>query len=198
MSGGVSPKLVVVLLGACALAAASQLLVNGRRGDRGAAPDDQVELVVQEVARCGNGQAVLVLREKDGERRLTMPASATEAAAIDRRLHGEKADRPQLPDVTGASIHSLGGRVTRASIESVTTDKVFLGHLTVRGGAGAVDLESRAVDSVTLALEASAPIVVKRSLLEEAGILPSELSLTRGAAKARSAHASPPAPVHRI
>ena len=41
-------------------------------------------------AGCGNGQAVLVLREKGGERRLPVPVGPTEAAALDRRLHGDK------------------------------------------------------------------------------------------------------------
>ena len=182
-----------------AVAALSQVAANGlplRRGERPA--DESVELVVQEVARCANGQAVLVLREKTGDRRLPMPVGPAEAAALERRLHGEKSERPHLQELTASSIQALGGQVTRASIETIGTDKVFLGHLTVRGGSGSVELASRAADSVVLAMEAGAPIVVSRRLLDQSGVTPGELGRSYGAAKARSSRTAPPAPVYRI
>ena len=200
MGSGVSPWLVAVLLVTCAVATASRVVVGVRPGLPGpsSAVEDSVELVVQEVARCANGQAVLVLREKGGERRLAMPVGAADAAALERKLHGEKPDRPRLHELAGQSIAALGGKVTRASIETQTSDKVFLGHVTLASRGGQVELESRATDSVVLALEAGAPILVARDLLDRAGIDPSELQRGQNAQKARTSRHSPPAPVHRI
>ena len=202
MGVGVSPWLVGVLLVACAVATATQVATNGlaSRQDRSReiAIEDTVEMVVQEVARCANGQAVLVLREKNGERRLPMPVGPSEAAALDRRLHGEKPDRPRLHELTGQSITALGGRVTRASIESQTMDKVFLGHVTLASTSGSIDLESRATDSVVLALESGAPILVSRELLQAVGVDPGDLVRGQNAQKARTSRHSPPAPVYRI
>jgi bifunctional DNase/RNase len=199
MGGGISPWMVAVLLAVCGVAGVSQVAVNGLpRFRQSAAADERIELVVQEVARCGNGQAVLVLREKDGERRLPVPVAPAEAAALDRRLHGEKSDHARLHDLANRSITALGGRVVRASIESLSGDRVFLGHLSVRGKAGSIELESRAPDSVALALDAGAPIVVTRQLLDQAGVNPSELSGSLNAQKARTSRTAPPAPVYRI
>ena len=196
MGGGVSPWLVAVLLVVCAVATASQIVAKG--GGAAAGIDDAVELVVQEVARCANGQAVLVLREKAGERRLPLPIGAAEAAALDRRVHGEKPERPRVHDLAGQSISALGGRVTRAYIGTQTTDKVFLGHVTISSRSGSVELESRAADSVALALDAGAPILVSRDLLQRAGVDPGELRRGQNAQKARTSRNAPPAPVHRI
>jgi bifunctional DNase/RNase len=198
MGGGVSPWLVAVLLVVCAVATASQVMNGGFRRGAAAGIDDPVELVVQEVARCANGQAVLVLREKGGERRLPLPIGAAEAAALDRRVHGEKAERPRVHDLAGQSISALGGRVTRAYIGTQTTDKVFLGHVTISSRSGSADLEARAADSVALALDAGAPILVARELLQRAGVDPGELQRGQNAQKARTSRNAPPAPVHRI
>lgn len=201
MGSRLSPWLVVALVVTCAVAAASQVASHAglfRRAAQAPSDGETVELVVHEVARCANGQAVLVLREKGGERRLAMPVGPSEAAALDRRLHGEKPDRPRLHDLAGNSIASLGGRVVRASIDLQTKDKVFLGHLTIASRHGSVQLESRATDSVVLALEAGAPIVAPRALLQSAGIDPRELGRGQNAKKARTARQSPAAPVHRI
>ncbi len=199
MGSGVSPWLVGALLIACGAAATSQVVAHRARAPLAdVASGEQVELVVQEVARCANGQAVLVLREKGGERRLPVPIGPAEATALDRRLHGERGDRPRSNELAASSIAALGGRVTRASIEQLTGEKVFLGHVTVAGQRGKVELESRAQDSVALALDAGAPILVSRSLLDQSGINPSELTRAHSAEKARSAHTSTPAPVWRI
>ena len=201
MGVGVNPWLVGVLLVACAVATATQVATTSPASK----PDaqvargfDSVEMVVQEVARCANGQAVLVLREKGGERRLPIAVGPSEAAALERRLHGEKSDRPRLHELTGQSITALGGRVTRAVIESQTNDKIFLGHVTLASVSGSIELESRATDSVVLALESGAPILVSRDLLQNAGVDPGELVRGQNAQKARTSRHSPPAPVYRI
>src|SRR5436305_665103 len=83
-------------------------------------------------------------------RRLPMPLGPAEAAVIDRRLHPEAPSGPHLEELASASIDALGGRVLRASIESMGEGKTFFGHLTVRGAGGTVELESRAADAVAL------------------------------------------------
>jgi bifunctional DNase/RNase len=198
--GGINPWLVGALVAACGVAAASQMAASGKipLWDDPDDADSEVELVVHEVMRCANGQAVLVLREKGGERRLPMAVGPSEASAIDRRLHGEKPERPRLQELAGQTVAALGGRVTRAEIETQTADKVFLGHLTIAGRAGEVRLESRAADSVALALDAGAPIMVARSLFDRAGIDPGSLDSGQNAKKARTSRNPPPAPVHRI
>jgi bifunctional DNase/RNase len=201
MGGRASPWLVRALVLSCGVATVSELAVRRQaRALERESGEERVELVVHEVARCANGQAVLVLREKGGEWRLPIPVGAAEAAALDRRLHGEKLARPRLHDVTSASIAALGGRVVRASIDAQAVDKVFLARVTVVGNGREVDLESRGPDAIALALEAGAPILVTRALLQSAGVDPTELERGEGAQKAGtgSSRHAPPAPVFPI
>jgi bifunctional DNase/RNase len=133
---------------------------------------ESVELVAQEIVRCANGQAVLVLREKHGDRRLPIPVSSGEAAAIEQRLTGGEALQRDLASV---SIRALGGKVVRASIDAVGRDRVFLGHVSIAGSGGAVEVPAGPQDSVPLALDARAPIVAAREVLDAAAISPGEL-----------------------
>ena len=73
-----------------------------------------------------------------------------------------------------------------------------MGHVTLASQSGSIELESRATDSVVLALESGAPIVVYRELLQRAGVDPGELVRGQNAQKTRTSRHAPPAPVHRI
>jgi bifunctional DNase/RNase len=167
VTGGGSKGLFVgSVLFCCAAAGTCRLLLAQ---DTGGGP---VELVAQEIVRCANGQAVLVLREKHGDRRLPIPVSSSEAAAIEQRLTGEAALQRNL---ASASIHALGGRVVRASIDAVGSDRAFLGHVSIAGSAGTVELPAGPQESVALALDARAPIVAAREVLDAAAVSPGEL-----------------------
>ena len=56
---------------------------------------------------------MLVLREKDGLRRLPVPVSKAEAAMIERGVRGPRGLAP-------ATVEALGGRILRASIDEVS------------------------------------------------------------------------------
>jgi bifunctional DNase/RNase len=190
VTGGGSRGLWVgAVLLCCAAAGTCRLLL---------AQDDAepVELVVQEIVRCANGQAVLVLREKHGERRLPVPLGSGEAAAIEQRLAGEASLQR---DFASASIRALGGRVVRASIDAVARDRVFLGHVSIAGNAGAVEVPAAPQDSVPLALDARAPIVAAREVLDAAAISPGELrSLGELGAARTISRDTQPAPLLKI
>lgn len=168
--------LVGSILCLCAAVGALRLL-----GARLSSPGS-IELVADQIVRCANGQAVLVLREKDGERLLPIAVNAHEALAIERRLHGE-AGR-EAPG--GAMIEALGGRVLGLSLDAVARDRAFAGHLRVRSAGGVVDLDVRPQEMVALALDAHAPIVALPDVLDEAGVSLGDLQAARELNRAKS------------
>ena len=172
---GPRPWAVAVVLFVCGAAGAGRLLLLRAPG-RG-----PVEMVAEEIVRCANGQAVLVLRAKGGELRLPMPVSAQEAVALEQRLRGTPRE-----ELAAASIHALGGRVLGVSIDAIESEHVFRGHLTVATGAGRVELAARPQESIGLALDARAPILVAPEVLDEAAVSDGELRSLHELDRARS------------
>jgi len=173
---------VGLVLGACT---AGALVAMGLRVSRHGGP---VELQVQELVRVRGGQPVLVLVEKGGARKLPVPVGHAEAALIERALGGP---RGLLP----ASLEALGGRVLRASIDQVESDRSFRGHLEISSGARELWLEASAGEALALAIQAGAPVVARSAVLEEAGVSPADL---HGKSARNLRTASDPAPVERL
>src|ERR1700730_5460504 len=171
--------------GAALLAGAFQ----GAAGFGSAGEDGPAELTVQELMRCSNGRAVLVLREKQGERRLLLPISPDEARSLDQRLRGLRAEagNANVKELSTGSIRALGGQVVRASIDAVSRERVFYGHLTLGRGPDTFDVEARPADAVALALEQGAAIFAAREVLDRAGITPEEAVALRDSRKSAAA-----------
>src|ERR1700738_3880392 len=114
---------IASLCGGAALLAGA---LPGAAGFGSAGEDGPVELTVQELMRCSNGRAVLVLREKQGERRLLLPISPDEARSLDQRLRGLRAEagNAKVQELATGSIRALGGQVVRASIDAVSRERV--------------------------------------------------------------------------
>jgi hypothetical protein len=127
-----------------------------------------IELQFQELVRVQGGQQVLVLQEKSGVRRLPMPISKAEAALIERSVHGKRGLAPQ-------TVEALGGRVLRASIDEVSRERGFRGHLALGAGAREVSIEGSAGEALSLALQAGAQIVADPAVLDARGVAPDDL-----------------------
>jgi bifunctional DNase/RNase len=180
------------------LCAGAALLAGALHGTAGfglAGQDGPAELTVQELMRCSNGRAVLVLREKEGERRLLVPISPDEARSLDQRLRGQRAEagNAKVQELATGSIRALGGQVVRASIDAVSRERIFYGRLTLGRGPDTFDIEARPADAVALALEQGAPMFAAREVLDRAGITPEEAVALRDSRKPPAAvgHAGP-------
>lgn len=164
-----------------------------------AAGESDIQLIVEELARCSNGRAVLVLREKDGDRLLALPVSPDEARALDPRLRGERPTRgnAKAQELAVEAIRALGGRVVRASIDEVTRERAgeipaassqgFASHVTLARGKGRMEVEAPPADAVAIALEQGAAIFAARRVLDRAGITRGEAAALGTSHKARAA-----------
>src|SRR5437764_2429663 len=168
---------VGAVLAACTVGSVGAMAVRSHRREA-------VELRVKELIRVRGGQSVPVLVEKAGARRLPVPVTKVDAALIERALNGRRG-------LTTASVEALGGRIVRASIDEVSGERVFRGHLSLAGGLREMQLEARAGEALALALSAGAPIVADPSVLEEAGVSPDDL---RGKSARGVSASSEPAP----
>lgn len=196
MAGVLAAAALAALCGAAAAILGPGSLLPGEGGS-------DIQLIVEELARCSNGRAVLVLREKDGDRLLAVPVSPDEARALDPRLRGERPTRgnAKAQELAGGAIRALGGRVVRASIDDVTQERAsevsaassqgFGSHVTVARGKGRLQVEAAPADAVALALEQGAAIFAARRVLDRAGLTREEAAALRESHKARAAGREP-------
>ena len=169
---------VLAVLLACAAIPGARLVLAGRE-------ERPVTLRVREMVRVHGGQDVVVLQEAGGQLLLPVPVSRAEADLIERGLRAPSGLAPR-------ALAALGGRIDCASIDEVSGQRGYRAHLALADGPRRLELEARAGEALALALQAGAPIVARRSVLEEAAISPADLH-GRAARDLRSERS--PAPV---
>jgi len=115
-------------------------------------------------------QAIVLLRERDGERRLPIWIGAPEGAALAFRLHDGAPPRPLTSDLMAELVRALGGRIEQVAVTRLE-EKVFYASIRVDGR----ELDARPSDAINLAVRTGAPILVDPNVLEEAALPPESL-----------------------
>src|SRR6266852_118275 len=110
-------------------------------------------------------QRVVVLREKEGVRRLSIWMGAGEGNALALCLHDATAPRPVTADLMADLVRVLGGAVERVAVTKLEA-KTFYAEVTVDGKT----LDARPSDAINLAVRTGAPVLVSATVLDEAGI----------------------------
>ena len=107
---------------------------------------------------------IVVLKERDGERRLPIWIGLPEATMLALQLHGAPPPRPMTHDLMIELLRATGADVTSVAITELR-DNVFYAALTVDGN----DVDARPSDAINLAVRLGAPIVVAEAVLDAAG-----------------------------
>ena len=111
---------------------------------------------------------IVELREADGERVFPIVIGLSEAAAIERRLMGQKPPRPQTHELLASVIEHLGHRLSRVVINDLRNHTFYARlHLEPRDGGGDVDIDSRPSDAIALGIAEDVPIFVEEHVLDE-------------------------------
>jgi bifunctional DNase/RNase len=139
--------------------------------DSAVAGPDWVEAEVIEVCRpVGPDHPLLrphvVLRKRDGTRRLPMYTGSAEAIALACSLDAEEMPRLKAyqlaPDLLGAAASNLAEvRITRLA------EGVFYAVAVVEGPGGTVEVDARPSDAINLAVLAGVPIRVDAAILDD-------------------------------
>ena len=120
------------------------------------APDDPSHVVAE--------QRIVLLRERDGERRLPIWVGPADGNALAVRLTDEPPPRPLTSDLMVDLLRVTGAHVERVAVVSLR-DNTFYATIVVDGQ----ELDARPSDAINLAVRIGAPIVVDESVLGEAG-----------------------------
>ena len=108
-----------------------------------------------------NYNRVVVLKEKDADRYLTIYIGAAEADAIAIRLQDVSVARPMTHDLLTNVMSELGARVTRVVVSEVKNDTYFA-RLFLTINDQELEIDSRPSDAIALAVRAEVPDLRRR------------------------------------
>lgn len=125
-----------------------------------------VELVVDEIlSKASDHRAhVMMLREKDGLRRIIVALGLMEAQAIAFALRGVNTERPLTHDLFAPLLGAFDIKVEYVLINNIL-DGTFHAQLHCVQNGEHRDIDARTSDAVAIALRAGAPVYIYDSLL---------------------------------
>lgn len=138
------------------------------------------ELIIDSI-RVGlrHYRRVVVLKEKDADRYITIWIGSDVADAIAVKLQDVAVPRPQSHDLMLTLVTELGGRLTKVSVTDLREDTFFATlHIEVDGRE--IEVDSRPSDAIALAVRAEVPIYASEDVLDRAGIILDEVDEDEG------------------
>ena len=130
-----------------------------------------IELVVTDIlCKASDDRAyVMILKERDGNRKIMVAIGANEAQAIAFALKGIETKRPITHDLFRSLANALGATMKCATIGKIS-DGTFYSQLLYQQGDAICQIDSRTSDAVAIALRAGAPIYIDEELLNRVGV----------------------------
>lgn len=142
-----------------------QLAMEGRLMSEQGASVAAVEVAVDGVrVHTTTGQHVVVLREKEGERVLTIWVGPFEANGVAMSVQGMVPQRPLTYDFMTAAFDRLGVSVESAVITR-HVDEVFYAEVHARRDGAVEVIDARPSDAINVAVRAGAPVLVSEEVM---------------------------------
>ncbi len=134
-----------------------------------------IEMEVREIHLVGNeGEAVVILHEKEGLRSFPIFIGIFEAYALELAARKQRAERPLTHDLILNVLHDLGAKLLRVLVVELRGG-TFIGALEVLTSLGSVvRVDARPSDSMVLAMKCQVPIFVEEQVLAEVGNIDNE------------------------
>ncbi len=110
---------------------------------------------------------IVELREVEGERVFPIVIGLNEAAAIERRLMGQKPPRPLTHELLASVIQGLDAEMEKILICDLKKS-TFFARIFLRHDGELVEIDSRPSDAIALGVANEVPIFVADEVLDEA------------------------------
>jgi len=129
------------------------------------------ELIIDSI-RVGlrHYRRVVVLKEKDADRYITIWIGADVADAIALRLQDVTVPRPQSHDLMLTMLQQLGGSVKSVTVTDLREDTFFATVVVEQDGRD-ISIDARPSDAIALAVRAGVPIFAADEVMDRAGIV---------------------------
>jgi len=111
-------------------------------------------------------QQIIVLKERDGERRFPIVIGIVEIFAIDRRLKGIQPPRPMTHDLLDSVIDNLGAKIQKIVINDLS-NHTFYAQIYLSLNGRTIQIDSRPSDAIALGSASNIPIYVAEHVFEQ-------------------------------
>jgi len=118
-------------------------------------------------------QRIVILREKNAERYLPIWIGVYEAESITIALQEVEVARPLTHDLLKNVFNQLNARILRVEVISLRDD-TFYGNIVAEVNDRILNIDARPSDALAIAVRAHVSILVARSVMDSAGIIPEE------------------------
>jgi bifunctional DNase/RNase len=147
---------------------------------------DMVEVVIDSIrVSLMSQQRIVILRERHAERYLPIWIGIYEAESITIALQEVEVARPLTHDLIKNIFREMNARVVRVEVVALRDD-TFYGNIVAEADGRTMNIDSRPSDALAIAVRAHVPILVSRSVMDVAGIIPEEDLQEEGAKKVES------------
>jgi len=134
--------------------------------------EEMIEVVIDSIrVSLMSQQRIVILREIGAERYLPIWIGVYEAEAITISLQEVEVARPLTHDLLKNVFNVFNARILRVEV-SALKDDTFYGNIVAEVNGHIVDIDSRPSDALNLAVRAHVPILVARSVMDVAGVIP--------------------------
>lgn len=135
---------------------------------------DMVEVVIDSIrVSLMSQQRIVILREREAERYLPIWIGIYEAESITIALQEVEVARPLTHDLMKNIFQELNARVVRVEVVALRDD-TFFGNIVAEVDGRTLNIDSRPSDALAIAVRSHVPIMVARSVMDVAGIIPEE------------------------
>lgn len=135
---------------------------------------DMLEVVIDSIrVSLMSQQRIVILRERDAERYLPIWIGVYEAESITIALQEVEVARPLTHDLIKNIINQLNTRIIRVEVIALRDD-TFYGNIVAETDGHTLNIDARPSDALAIAVRTHAPILVARSVMDSAGIIPEE------------------------
>jgi uncharacterized protein len=118
-------------------------------------------------------QRVVVLKQTNAERYLTIWVGPYEAEAITVALQEVEMVRPLTHDLLKNIFNAFNARITRVEIVKLQDD-IFYGSIVAESEGREINIDSRPSDAIAIAVRAHVPILVNVSVMDAAAQTPEQ------------------------
>jgi len=135
---------------------------------------DMIEVMIDSIrVHLMAPQRVVVLKQTNAERYLTIWVGPYEAEAITVALQEVEMVRPLTHDLLKNIFNAFNARVIRVEIVKLQ-DEIFYGNIVAEAEGREVHIDSRPSDAIAIAVRAHVPILVHTSVMDSAAQTPEQ------------------------
>jgi bifunctional DNase/RNase len=126
-----------------------------------------VQMELRRIIMTDTGdQQIIYLKEVDGDREFPIVIGLFEATSINRRVKGERPQRPLTHDLLAQTIEQLGGELHDIYINELR-EHTYFAKLRIRQDGETIEIDSRPSDAIALAVTVDCPIFVAEDVIDE-------------------------------